>query len=157
MKERFNTYSNWNNYLPLLFEALEKTTGLVLEYGMGDGSTKLLHDYCQQHNRKLISYDSDHAWANKFRHLATSAHKIYHVKDWDEAYREDASVVLIDHSPGERRQIDIKKYSSTKAIIIAHDTEPAADYGYQMRQHFSLFNTIVEIKSDGAWTAMLSH
>ena len=38
IKERFNTTDNWKNYLPLLLEALEQTEGLVLEYGMGDGS-----------------------------------------------------------------------------------------------------------------------
>lgn len=155
MKERFNTTDNWKNYLPLLLEALEQTEGLVLEYGMGEGSTQLLHDYCKANNRKLISYDFSREWASKYQHLACDFHKIYHVTDWDEAFNPEASVVLIDHSPGERRGDDILLYAKTDAYVICHDTEPAADGGYKMRQHFTHFKTVKEIETSGAWATLL--
>lgn len=155
IKERFNTTDNWKNYLPLLLEALEQTEGLVLEYGMGDGSTPLLHDYCKATGRMLISYDGNREWANKYEHLASDMHKIYYVDNWDEAFNSAATVVLIDHAPGERRGIDIVKYSKTGAYVVCHDTEPAADHGYQMRQHFKLFATVKEIETSGAWATLL--
>lgn len=155
IKERFNTKDNWCNYLPLLLEALEKTNGLVIEYGMGQGSTQLLHDYCKAKHRLLISYDFNEEWANKYKHLQSNMHKIYHIKNWDEAFIKSATVVLIDHSPGERRGDDIALYANTDAYVICHDTEPAADYGYQMRKHFAKFNTVKEIETDGAWATLL--
>lgn len=40
---------------------------------------------------------------------------------------------------------------------MAHDTEPAADHGYKMRQHFGLFKYVVEVKTSGAWATAMSN
>ena len=42
-------------------------------------------------------------------------------------------------------------------IVVAHDTEPAADYGYKMRQHFPKFRYIVEVRTSDAWATALSN
>lgn len=158
MKSKFSYKTNWNSYLPFLYEALEKTkSGTVLEYGMGDGSTPILHDYCKAKKRKLKSFDYDKQWAEKFANLASADHKIYVVKDWDEAYDPDATVVFIDQSPGERRKIDIQKYATSNAIVVVHDTEPAADHGYQMRQYFGLYKYVKDYQTNGAWATVLSN
>jgi len=158
MKHLFRYDNNWNSYRPFLYQALEMTkTGLVLEYGMGDGSTKLLHDYCKSRKRLLHSFESNHEWADKFQHLKTNKHVISVVTDWNMAFDKSATVVLIDHASGERRKEDVKKYAQTDAILIVHDTEPAADHGYQMRQYFDLYKYRKDYETNGAWATALSN
>jgi hypothetical protein len=158
MKHLFRYDNNWNSYRPFLFQALEMTKkGTVLEYGMGDGSTKLLHDYCKSRKRQLFSFDSNADWANKFMNLNNDKHVIASVTDWDSAFNPRATVVLIDHAAGERRKEDVKKYAETDAVLIVHDTEPAADHGYQMRQYFDLYKYRKDYETDGAWATALSN
>lgn len=147
------------SYYPLLHKALEETKGNVLEYGTGHGSTQLLHDYCKSKKRLLASFDEKNEWLSKFTNLTSKYHILRLADNWDNivsAY-PDADVIFIDHAPGERRKFDIYNYRNTKGIIVAHDTEPAADHGYQMRQHFKLFKYVVEVKTNGAWASAMSN
>ena len=130
-----NDLSHWNSYWPLLWKALEETTGPVLEFGMGDGSTKKLHDYCQARGRSLFSYDYNNEWAQKFMHLNDTNHKLEYVQDWDnvtEKHREEIGVLFVDHSPGEHRKYEIAMFCNSAKIIIAHDTEKESDHGYRV-------------------------
>lgn len=154
---KFKATHDWNTYLPLLGEALKQTKGTVIEYGMGDSSTPILHDYCAKYNRKLRSYDSSLDWYSKFSHLSNVDHSVTYITNWDNAFDPDADVVLIDHAPGERRQVDIEKYAGTNAILVVHDTQPSADHGYNMRRLFSLFKTVKEFKSEGSWATLLTN
>ena len=43
MKDKFIVTDNWHSHRPFLFEALEKTTGIVYEFGVGDGLGTILH------------------------------------------------------------------------------------------------------------------
>lgn len=149
----------------LLWPALEATTGEVVEMGMGDGSTPQLHDYCRDTARPLYSYENSVEYAAQFAHLATgheagkTGHSILVLKDWDIVSQEHPSpdVVLIDHAPGERRKIDIALFAHSAKIIVCHDTEPAADHGYQMRAELSKFKYLAEYQSPGAWATIVSN
>lgn len=158
MKQQFTPTNNDLSYYPLLFMALESTKGDVVEMGTGHGSTKLLHDYCEG-KRDLFSYDEKEEWGSKFYNLRTEGHDVEVIKDWDfvERRHQDAEVIFIDHAPGERRKEDILNFQRTKGILVCHDTEPAADHGYQMRQHFGLFKYKVEVQTSGAWATALSN
>ncbi len=157
MIERFTPTNNDLSYYPLLFMALEATKGDVLELGTGYGSTQLLHDYCKK--RKLFSYEEKIEWLDKFIELTSVKHKLNFVSDWDMVNNNHykVSVLFVDHAPGERRKIDIVNFQNKAEIIVCHDTEPAADYGYQMRQYFDLFKYVVEVKTDGAWVSAMSN
>ena len=159
MKDKFIPTNNDLSYYPLLFLAMEETLkGDIIEMGCGHGSTALLHDYCQKNGRFLYSYEEKMEWFNKFTHLENGKHSLFFVKNWDDVkyLHELPAVVFIDHAPGERRKEDIVNFKDC-GIIVCHDTEPAADHGYQMRQHFSLFKYVVEIKTNGAWATALSN
>lgn len=156
MKKKFlEGVSNWNNHLPLLWMALEKTgTGAVLELGCGDGSTRQLHEYCKKKGRKLYSFDTSEEWLNRFRHLESDTHKFIHITpDWDgwnvvsEVYAKEATVALIDHSPGERRVVDLQRLRDVD-IIVCHDTEaqPTAA-GYEWERGMYLFQHSATLKS----------
>lgn len=149
--------ANWNNHLYLMWPALYHTSGLVVEFGCGHGSTKQLHDYCEGTNRNLISYENNLEWLEKFNHLESESHKFYYVKDWDSVNITEIGVLLIDHAPGERRKFDIAKYANNAKIVVCHDTEPAADHGYQMRGELKKFKYQVDYESVGAWATAVSN
>lgn len=160
MKEKFTPTNNDLSYYPLLYKALQMTKGDILEFGTGHGSTPLLHEWLQANKgRMLYSFDEKPEWLDKFTHMECSRHRFKLITDWDYVYdnHKDAEVIFIDHAPGERRKDDIFKFKDTKGIIVCHDTEPAADHGYQMRQHFHLFKYVVEVKTDGAWASAMSN
>ena len=146
---------NQNNHRLLLWLAMEMTNepgGKVVEFGSGHGSSPYIREYCEANGREFESYDNHPQWAKD-----TGATLI---DNWDSVDASGADVLLIDHAPGERRKIDLPKYKDKVAIIICHDTEPAADHGYQMRQHFNKFKYIAEIKgikNQGAWATVMSN
>ena len=156
-KEEFlKGVANWNNHLYLLWPALEATKGKVVEFGCGDGSTNQLHQYCKDTNRKLESYDFNKEWVEKYRHLESDNHKLYHAPDWDAVNLTEVDVLLIDHSPGERRWEDIKKYANVAKYIVIHDSEPAAT-GYMLNKIWGLFKYRKDYKTDGAWATVVSN
>lgn len=155
-QEFFKGVGNWNNHLFLMWPALESTSGLVVEFGCGHGSTDQLHKYCDG-KRELRSYENNLDWLDKFRHLENENHKFYFTKHWDDVELDQIDVMLIDHAPGERRKVDLVKYANKAKIIVAHDTEPAADHGYQMRDVLKTFKYQVDYQSPGAWASIVSN
>jgi len=152
-KEKFlDLIGNWSNHRYFLWEALQATKHLklpVLELGSGDGSTKYLREYCKDEGLEFISYDSNLDWAEKTGSI--------YVANWDLiAWRKEYEVVLVDMAPGEYRKIAISKLHHAK-ILICHDTEPAADHGYQMREPLSKFLYTKDFTSEGAWTTAASN
>jgi len=130
--------TDWNNHLPLLWLALEATQGDVIEMGCGDGSTRQLHEYCKDTNRKLYSFDTDREWLARFADCKSPQHEFKYIENNWQIVQDicpKPSVILIDHAPGERRIVDVKNYSDKiDGIIVMHDTQPpptAADYGYE--------------------------
>jgi len=141
---------NWDNHRPLLWWALEQTKDLdlpILEMGCGEGSTPYLIEYCKKNKKNLISYDYSKEWADKYNAI--------HVTDWDLINHENYSVILIDHSPGERRHIDIEKLKDKCEYMIIHDSEPAA-YGYMLDKIWHLFAYRKNLKTEGAWATIVS-
>jgi hypothetical protein len=49
---------------------------------------------------------------------------------WDLIGNQKWGVVFIDHRPGDRRAIDIKRFANLADVIVVHDTE-AMCYGYE--------------------------
>lgn len=149
---------NQNNHRILLFEALEKTKGDVIEMGMGHGSTPYLHEYCKINKRNLFSYETSSEWFKKFEHLNTQSHRHTFIENWDTVHNlhKNPSVVLVDHAPGERRKIDIEKWRGNCIYLVAHDTEPAADHGYKMRDILSTYKYMKDYETKGAWSTIVS-
>jgi hypothetical protein len=132
---------NWDNHRPFLFWAIEKTKDSknpIVEFGCGYGSTPYLQEYAKLNSRKLISYDYDLEWANKYD--AT------YVKDWDSIQHSEYSVALIDHSPAERRHIDIALIKDKCEYIIIHDTDIEST-GYMYDKIWHLFPYRLDLKT----------
>lgn len=135
----------------LLWEALQLTTGKVVEFGSGHGSTPYLRKHCNEAERQFESYDHNFDWC-----MATGA-KLVENANWEGVNINNVDVLFIDHAPGERRKEDIVKYKDIAKILVIHDTEPPADHGYQTRQHYPSFKYWVEIRTNGAWASMVSN
>jgi len=160
---------NWDNYKPLLWEGLQLSQGDIIEMGVGKGSTQLLHDYAIEKRRMLYSFDSNPLWIEKFMMLESEFHFLDHCQihcngyaesNWDYPHNlvtSDIGLVFIDHAPGERRKIDIALFANKAQIIVAHDTEPSADYGYGMRAAIVKFKYWRDFETLGAWTSIMSN
>jgi len=157
LKEEFlKGITNFDNHRHLLWEALEKTTGDIVECGVGMGSTPFLAQYCKDAGRKLFSYENNLEWFEKCRHFHGN---VFHITDWNVVAEKHLtpSVLFLDEAPGEHRKIFLDLFKLRARIIVAHDTEPAADHGYQMRQHIPLFKYWKDFESEGAWASIASN
>jgi len=143
--------NNDQNHRILSWEALQLTTGNVVEFGSGHGSTPYFRRYCTDTKRGFRSYDNNKEWAEATGAILVNDNK------WDEINLTDVDVLFIDHAPGEDRKFQIQKYKDIAKILVIHDTEPPADHGYQTRQYYPQFKYWVEIRSNGAWCTMVSN
>lgn len=146
--------TTYTSYLPLLFQAMVVHPGPVIECGMGYGSTELLHST----GRTVISYETNEEWLNRF----SVPNKYLIPRDeWVSTlsmHKSAGPIIFIDQAPGESRDPCLAELATDfDGIIVAHDTEPAADHGYKMRQHFHKFRYVVEVKTDGAWATAMSN
>lgn len=153
-RDKFIPTSFLNSYTPLLYRALCDTTGPIVECGMGNYSTHLLHDT----GRHVISYDTNYEW---YRRFDVEPKNLIPPNEWLTVIRSLktlVSVFFIDQAPGEIREKCIAELSNGfDGIVVAHDTEPAADRGYKMRQHFPKFKYVVEVQTSDAWATALSN
>lgn len=153
--------SHWNSYLPLLWMALEATEGDVIETGIGDGSTRKLHQYCKEADRNLFSYESNLEWYRQFEILRSQDHEIEYVgHNWEvmvARHREPIGVLFSDEAPGEMRKYNIAMFCNTAQVIIAHDAEPSNDGGYKYSLLKPLFKYTKLHEFPGASTAAFSN
>jgi hypothetical protein len=158
-----NNLIPYNNHKPCLWMALEATKGGVLEYGMGQGSTPALHEYCEINKRRLLSLENNKEYFDMFSHLQTKYHSLQFVTDWadrDEHSRK-YSVVFIDHSPAERRHIDAILFKDNAEIVVVHDCEHEG-LGYdvyhisEIAKHFK-YRKDFTIKQHAPKTVMFSN
>jgi hypothetical protein len=145
-----DSHMGFGTHLPILASVvLQARPGPVVEYGMGLYSTPLLHMLCEEMGRRLISFDGDPPWAEKFSDLRTDSHKIYGVKNWPEHEPiVDAigplDVVFIDHGPEDRRVVDADRLAYRSEFVIVHDWAvgvAASDWQRRLSQAFRFVAT----------------
>jgi predicted SPOUT superfamily RNA methylase MTH1 len=73
---------------------------------------------------------------------------------WDNVGNQTWGVVFVDHRPGERRTVDIKRFSNKSDIIVVHDTEYIG-YGYE--SVFSDFKYRFDYKRYNTYTTLVSN
>lgn len=134
MKAR-HTYDSYSTHQPVLYEALLRTSGSVIEFGCGHGSTPLLHRVCEKHGRKLLTLESDRDWLDKFVEYATPQHTHIYVGDWDDILANDEimagpyDLAFIDQSPWKARHATILALKDTAKFIVLHDCDYFPEHG----------------------------
>lgn len=115
----------WGSHLPALLAACEHTSGPILECGMGDHSTPVLHDFCEKTGRRLISCDTHPDWVMSFQHLAAPWHELCDFS----AFCVDGSlfgsrygVALVDHKARVRGGL-LYVLRDLCDVVVMHDSE----------------------------------
>jgi hypothetical protein len=143
MATNMNVSIRYSSHLPVLMEVMKRTTGDVLELGPGVFSTPILHWICQVRKRNLLTVESDPKWAYFCRrHYKTHYHKHLQVDNWDlakDAINKQWDVVLVDHSPSERRVEEIKILANLAKYIVIHDSNEEKDKEYHYSTIYPLF------------------
>lgn len=139
---------------PLIIAFLE-TTGKVIELGMGDFSTPILHELTDYFNRELVSYENNKEWFDNYRDLSHERSDQILVKDWDEAKAERCGLLFIDHAPAKRRAVDVERFKDLANVIICHDSEQIKEYNYH--KVFPLFKYKYEYSRFTKKTILLSN
>ncbi len=150
----------------LLLKILDKSEGDVLELGSGIFSTPLLHWYCKNKGRRLITYEDDPDWFFYSKRFQSDFHSIRLVKDWNEvSVAKHAGLIFIDHAGkkkgsnmlGSQRGADAIRLKDSADYIVMHDTDPQynAIYGYdEVWEHFKYRFDWTECRP---WTSVVSN
>lgn len=148
---------NYATHLPALMRALERSTGPVLELGMGLFSTPYLHYACLLAGRHLVSYESNAVWAERFIAYRGPRHDIRVVADWAPVnLAVHWGVALVDHAD-ERRAPEIEKLAHYAAYIVAHDANGRWDKNYHYTTVYPLFKHRAVWDRDGRHAVVLSN
>jgi len=133
---------NYSTHLPALIKALEKTTGDVLELGMGVFSTPYLHYACMLSNRKLVSYENYKDWAEMFISYGyeNDFHKLHVVDEYSKAdIDKEWGVALIDQTPDKSRVEEAIRLAKLAKIVVLHDSNERYNYLHDYNKVYPLF------------------
>lgn len=91
---------------------------------MGHYSTTLLHELAEQEDRLVVSVEDHPEWFDAFKHLKSPYHDLL-LGSYDELIPKLKTtfwgVVFLDHSPGERRGMDMLNFFDQSDFIVIHD------------------------------------
>lgn len=158
MATRIHFSPRYGSHLVPLLLAVMRTTGDVLELGLGVSSTPVLHALCQIQGRRLVTIENNREWFSIGERYASDFHQVLYVPEWADAPIERPwSVALVDHSPDERRAIELERLAPHTEILIAHDANRRywKQYGYD--RVFPTFAHRVIYDRDDPATAILSN
>lgn len=152
----WESLNDWDSHSVALWLALEKTgRGPVTEFGCGFGSTPRLDKYCKRNKRLFFSYETNAEWASKFNQV-TVMNDYFNVHLSGEEWRQ--GVIFIDSSPGEMRRLLISKHANNGDVLVVHDSEPGANYVYNMADILSTFKYRLDYEPIGKpHTAIVSN
>lgn len=142
--EEWQSTNDWDSHRPLLWLAVNKCIGNVIEVGCGYGSTLLLQNYCKQNNQWFISLDNNKEWVDKFDATDYAEDLIGCACSY-----QPCAVLFIDFAPGELRGNAISEMSNDADVIVVHDTEPGAEYVYGMKEILSTFKYRLDYQPEG--------
>tara|TARA_B110001450_G_scaffold191639_1_gene179855 strand:+ start:6690 stop:7397 length:708 start_codon:yes stop_codon:yes gene_type:complete len=133
----YNT-NPYGTHRPCLINLIKNTTGNIIEFGCGDSSTILIKDIIKGTNRKLVTFESNKNWLDKYKHLEDENHKFHFIDAGNVDSSETAQkwvdyiknsnvkdmifdVVFIDSSPWSSRTFLVNYYKEKAKYIIVHD------------------------------------
>jgi len=157
---KMSVSGNYGTHLPCLIKALSKTTGDVLELGMGVFSTPYLHYQCILSNRLLVSYENYKNWWQFFidYHYPCDNHEVNFIENYTDAnINKKWDVVLIDQTPDSERVVAIKKLAKLAKYIIIHDSNPSQDKNYHYSEIYPLFKYRIDWQGDRNQATVLSN
>lgn len=146
-------------HVPILTRAFDLSHGDVLEVGTGYFSTTLLHWLGAISGRKVVSYETDPKWFERAKRYQCHYHDIVFVKNWSDVPLEKRlwGLAFVDHDPHKERATTIRRLKDVADYIVAHDTEPRSEKGYDYPLIYPLFKYRFDYKKTEPWTSVLSN
>ena len=152
-------------HLPLLVRVFDKSEGDVLEIGTGYFSTTILRWLCAITDRKLYSYETKQRWYDKVRRKQDENFEVVYAPDLRKADfdKRHWGLVFIDHSPNNKRHIEIRRLADKCDYMVIHDTTPynpkhthiPSNYLYE--GIWSLFKYRYDYTKIVPWTSVVSN
>lgn len=138
--------TRYGTHLPVLMAAVERTAGAVLELGVGAFSTPYLHWACAFARRPLLSVESAGPYAEWAKSYNSDLHAVLAVNNFDAAPIESRfwDVALVDHSPSERRVVEIARLADRCRLVVIHDSNGR----YEQHYHYSTIYPLFRYKYD---------
>jgi len=157
----------------LLIGACLRTTGPILELGVGWYSTPLLHEFADAAGRYVLTVDNNEQWLAEFRGLESAHHKLRLVGRWPELYELPAflslvvlpagtfGVCLVDQNQPIEREYAVRELLDKVEVFVLHDTEEGFAYGYDRllgeNRDGGLFRYQYTDRCQKAWTTIASN
>jgi len=153
MATNMNVSLNYGTHLAPLIATVRKTSGSILELGMGVFSTPFLHYIAVLDNRRVVSVENFKDWSEFF--FSKYSHKNHEIKvipSWgDLDVNGNWDVVLVDQTPDLARIEAVKKLADKARYIIIHDSTPK----YESHYHYSEIYPLFKYRKD--WTLDRNH
>ena len=148
----------YSTHMALLARCLQESSGPILELGIGNYSTPLIHLMSVSTHRRILSADFKQSWVDSFSDYRTDWHHIETITDWDtwDGYDREAhwGLVFIDHLPSQRRGFDLAQLANRATMIVAHDTECKS---FRYAQADDLFKYRYDFNYFVPWTSVFSN
>lgn len=116
---------------------IEHTSGDIIEFGIGHGSTPLILELIKDTNRKLVSVENNLEWLKKMQSLypANVNHEYIFLDDWEKDISTIApgcmfSICFVDSAPWESRIIAMKAFEHRAEYVLVHDVDYYPVYGF---------------------------
>jgi len=157
---KMSVSGRYGTHLPCLIKALSKTTGDVLEVGMGVFSTPYLHYQCLLSNSHLVSYENFKNWYQFFIDYGYPCenHEVNFVEKYtDMKIDKFWDVVLIDETPDSDRIVQIKRLANLAKYIVIHDSNGNKDGTYHYKEIYPLFKYRIDWNKDSNHATVLSN
>lgn len=117
---------------PYLIQELEKLKDLpnvkILEFGVGDGSSAIFHEYALKYkNLQINAYETDGNWLNNMRDKYHLDNYIFNdVENWidfliSDNFNDECDLIFIDQAPWEARIQTLDLIKNKSKVIILHD------------------------------------
>ncbi len=132
--------ARYGSHMPVLLQAMRKTTGDVLELGGGVYSTHTLHWICTLDKRNLVTYENYPQWYKFLKVYESEYHKVKFIKKWEDVDLAGKwDIAFIDLTPDDMRKEMIKKLTHTAKYVIIHDSNGRYNKIYHYETIYPLF------------------
>jgi hypothetical protein len=134
LARRYDFRSGITTHQPVLFAVAEMCDGPIAECGCGTGSTEFLHEVAERRNVKVISFETDANWLQRFSHLASPNHEFRLVDTWRQELERPEwaghwGLVFVDQEEWPDRVLTVNRVRTTADYIILHDSTAWAVHG----------------------------
>lgn len=162
--ENWLSSNDWDSHRPLLWLSINSVPhDAFFEFGVGMGSTPLLKEWYTEINplgKEFYSLESNKVWfyrlgeeyrknPNRENSFLHKNHCITYSENYLDFELFDNSLLFVDLAPGELRKEVIEKHKNKAKVILAHDTEPGANYVYGMADVLSTFKYRLDYAPEG--------